>query len=175
MREASPVRGILGIDADAAICIGPIADPDFITMEIGIFRWMTCASPDFIECSGLPRTPADLDPLHCIALLEPGTQRAQEWMFRRQSETHTILPAAPLAFCDSDAAVAAAVHGGGYVRVLSIDAEQQIAAGLLRRVLEDWNDGSQPLTIVHARDSRARQEVLAFRDFVASLLPAHVG
>jgi hypothetical protein len=38
-------------------------------------------------------------------------------------------------------------------------------------VLNDWNDDSQPVAIVHARCRHANKEVLAFRAFMASILP----
>jgi DNA-binding transcriptional LysR family regulator len=170
MHEAS-AGTLLGPDADAAICIGTIADTDLIATEVGAIRRMTCASPEFIECHGAPGAPSDLNPEHCIAVLEPRSHRAQDWMFRKQSETHIIRPAAPLAFCDAASAITSAVHGAGYVQVLSIEVEQQIAAGLLRAVLRDWNDSPLPVAIVHARN-RASKELRALCSFVAGLLPA---
>jgi DNA-binding transcriptional LysR family regulator len=113
-----------------------------------------------------------VDPEHCIGVLEAGSHGAQQWQFRRKSETYAILPAAPLTFSNCDCAIAAAVRGGGYVRVLCIEAEQQIAAGLLLPVLNDWNDASQPVAMVHARDFDARAEILAFRTFMASIFPS---
>jgi LysR family transcriptional regulator, regulator for bpeEF and oprC len=171
IHEAS--RGtLLGPDMDAAICIGTIADTNLIATEVGAIRWMTCASPEFIECHGDPAAPSDLNPEHCIAVLEPRTHRAQDWVFRKQSETYIIRPAAPVAFCDADSAITSAVHGGGYLQVLSIEVEEQIAAGLLQAVLPDWNDSPLPVAIVYARD-HASKDLGAFCSFVASLLPAN--
>jgi len=172
MRDVNPTGGTLAHNADAAVCIGPITDPDFIANEVGAVRSITCASADFIASAGLPSAPADVDPEHCIAVLEPGTQRAQEWLFRRNSDTYAILPTAPLAFSDGNSAVAAAVRGGGYVQVLCFEAEQQIAAGLLQPVLSDWNAASQPVAVIHARDRHPSHELLAFQAFVASLFPS---
>ena len=133
-----------------------------------------CSLTRRLECNGVPGSPAHVDPRHCIAVLEPRTDAAQQWLFRRKSETYTILRTAPLAFSDCDSAISAAVHGGGYVRVLSIEAAQQVAAGLLRPVLDDWNDASEPIAVVHAGYPDASEEVLAFRTFMASIFPSHV-
>jgi nuclear transport factor 2 (NTF2) superfamily protein len=57
----------------------------------------------------------------------------------------------------------------GYVRVLSIEAEQQIAAGPLQPMLEEWNPGLQPVVMVHARGRVASDEISAFRAFVTSV------
>lgn len=172
--DANPTEGLLTHDADVAIRIGQVTEFDLLANQIGVVRWVTCASPDFIECNGVPESPAHVDPLHCIAVLEPRTDAAQQWLFRRKSETYTILPTAPLAFSDCDSAISAAIHGGGYMRVLSIEAAQHIAAGLLRPVLDDWNDDSEPIAVVHARYPDASEEVLAFRTFMASIFPSDV-
>jgi DNA-binding transcriptional LysR family regulator len=170
--DANPADGLLAHDADVAICIGQITESDLVVNRIGAVRSVTCASPDFVECMGVPESPADVDPDHCIAVLEAGTHGAQQWQFRRKSQTYAILPTAPLAFSDCDCAIAAAVRGGGYVRVLCIEAEQQVAAGLLLPVLNDWNDASQAVAMVHARERFASEDVLAFRTFMASLVPS---
>jgi LysR family transcriptional regulator, regulator for bpeEF and oprC len=174
VRDVNPAAEMLACDADATICIGPITNPDLVAHKVGAVRSITCASPDFIECTGVPRSPAYVDPDHCIAVFEAGTDCAREWVFRRKSESYAILPTAPLAFSDADAAIIAAVRGGGYARVLCIDAEQQIAAGLLRPVLSDWNDDSQPVAMVHEQHRHANKDVLAFRAFIASILPSDI-
>ena len=172
MRDVNPTGRMLTRNADAAICIGPITDPNLIANEVGAVRSITCASADFVASEGVPSAPADVDPRHCIAVFDPGTQRAQEWLFRRNSDTYAILPTGPLAFSDGDSAVAAAVRGGGYVQVLCFEVEQQIAAGLLQPVLSEWNAASQPVAVIHARDGHQSRELLAFQAFVANLFPA---
>ena len=170
--DMNPADEMLAQGADAAICIGPITNPDFVVNHIGTVRSITCASPKFIDCRGVPPLPSDIRPDHCIAVLEAGARRAREWRFRRKSESYAICPTAPLAFSNGEAAIAAAVRGGGYARVLCIDAEQQIAAGLLLSVLNEWNDDSQPVSMVHTR--HASKDVLAFRAFMASIMPSHM-
>jgi LysR family transcriptional regulator, regulator for bpeEF and oprC len=171
MCAASSSGPTLARGADAAVCIGPIAASDLIVRHIGVVHAVTCASPELIERHGSPDSPADLAPNACIALLDPHTHRAQEWQFRRGRAAYVISPAAHLAFSDSECAVAAAARGGGFVRVLSIEAEQQIAAGLLRPVLDDWNEECLPVAIVHSQDPAARDGIAAFGAFVAGLLP----
>ena len=172
MLEASSIAPSLSHGADASLYVGPIVDSGSIARPIGVLRPTTCASPEFIDRWGLPNSPVDLSPTHCIALFEPGSHRVQEWSFRKGSVAHTISPTAPVAFSDVESAVVAAVHGGGYVRVLSIEADQYVASGLLRPVLDEWNEESHPITIVHSRDCIAHNELLAFSDFVVGLLPS---
>jgi LysR family transcriptional regulator for bpeEF and oprC len=172
MRDGSSMGDVPARDVDVAICIGLIRDPNLVAHQIAMVGLVTCASPDLIERDGSPSLPADLAPTSCIAVLERGTGRAQDWVFCRGAARYTLSPAAPLAFSDVDSAVASAVRAGGYVRVHAIAALQRIAAGLLEPVLEEWNEESQPVTIVHAQDCPAREEIAMFVAFVTGLFPA---
>jgi LysR family transcriptional regulator for bpeEF and oprC len=156
---------------DVAVCVGPIADSKLVVHRVGTIGTVTCAAPDFIERSRPPLTPADLLPTDCIGLLEPGTDAPRRWVFTRGCASFRISPAAPLAFSDVDAALAAAVRGAGYVQVLSIEADQKTASGLLQPVLEDWSAERWPVFIVHRCVRLTDDEVLAFSAFVAGLFP----
>jgi LysR family transcriptional regulator, regulator for bpeEF and oprC len=160
-------------EADAAVSIGPVKGDERATQELGVVHPVTCASSECVERAGTPKAPSDLAPGDCIALLEPRTRLPQPWAFRRGNDSLTIAPAAALAFANPQAAVAAAVRGGGYIRVHSFEADQQIAAGVLRQVLTDWNDLPLPVTFVRPRDRVARAGVAVFGEFVAGLLPGY--
>src|SRR5690606_39562711 len=99
-------------------------------------------SPAFIDRVGVPQTPTDLNPEHCIAMFKLGTNQTRDWLFRKGGVEHTIQPRAALSFSDPESAVGAAVSGAGFVRALDFTVEAQIAAGLLVPVLEDRNEGA---------------------------------
>jgi LysR family transcriptional regulator, regulator for bpeEF and oprC len=160
-------------DADVVVCIGTTVDQRHVVQQLGVVHPVTCTSSECIERTGAPKTPADLAPGDCIALLEPRTRRPEPWDFRRGSASLTITPSAPLACADPETAIAAAIHGGGYVRVRSFEADRQIAAGLLRPVLEDWNELPLPVTLVRPHGCSASAAAAVFGEFVAGLLPAY--
>lgn len=158
--------------ADAALWVGSLADPSLVSTRVGTAHAVICAAPDFVARHGEPASPDELDPDHCIGLIEPGTQEAREWVLNKGRENCWFTPTAPLAFGDVDSAVAAAVRGGGYVRVMSIEVEKEIASGRLQPVLQDWNAGCWPISVVTARDRLPSTELAIFTRFVAGLFPA---
>jgi LysR family transcriptional regulator, regulator for bpeEF and oprC len=162
-----------GASSDATVCIGPVDGDGRVIQDLGVVHRVTCASAECVERTGAPQMPSDLPPGDCIALLQPRTRRPQPWAFRRGNASLTIVPAGPLAFANPQTAVAAAVRGGGYIRVCSFEVDQQIAAGVLRPVLMDWNDLPLPVTLVRPRDRVAHAEVAVFGEFVAGLLPGY--
>lgn len=157
---------------DAALRVGNLSDSSLIARRVGQLRGVTCASPEFIDRVGMPLTPADLKPEHCIALFRLGTNQSREWIFRQNGAEHSITPSAPLSFSDAESAVAAAVSGAGFVRVLDFTVEAQVAAGLLQPVLEDWNDGAWwPVSVVYPQHRQPTAKIRAFIEFCGGLFP----
>ena len=133
---------------------------------------LTGLSPEFIERVGEPLSPADLKPEHCIALFKLGTNQTREWLFRKNDVEQSIRPNAPLTFSDPESAVIAAVSGAGFVRALDFTVEAQIASGLLKPVLEDWNDGAWwPVAVVYPQHRQPTAKIRAFIEFCLTLFP----
>jgi LysR family transcriptional regulator, regulator for bpeEF and oprC len=159
---------------DAALRVGTLSDSSLIARRVGGFRGVTCASPEFIERVGLPLTPQDLKPEHCIAMFKLGTNETREWLYRKGGLEYKVTPGAPLSFSDPESAVTAAISGAGFVRSLDFVVEAQIASGLLQPVLEDWNEGaSWPVSVVYPQHRQPTAKIRAFIDFVSGLLPQH--
>lgn len=157
---------------DMALRVGELSDSSLIARRVGSFRVVTCASPEFIERRGEPRTPEDLQPEHCIAMFRLGTNQVREWMYAKNGVEHTILPRAALSFSDPQSAVTAAVSGAGFVHSLDFTVEAQIASGLLQPVLQDWNAESyRPISVVYPQHRQPTAKVKAFIDFVSGLFP----
>jgi LysR family transcriptional regulator for bpeEF and oprC len=140
---------------DMALRVGELSDSSLIARRVGSFRVVTCASPEFIERNGEPSSPEELKPEQCIAMFRLGTNQVREWTYAKNVVEHTIFPRAALSFSDPQSAVTAAVSGAGFVHSLDFTVEAQIASGLLRPVLQDWNAESyRPVSISSPACSR---------------------
>ena len=87
---------------DAALRVGTLSDSSLIARRVGSFRGVTCASPEFIERVGVPMTPQDLKPEHCIAMFKLGTNQTREWFYRKGGLEYSVAPLAPLSFSDPE-------------------------------------------------------------------------
>lgn len=161
---------------DAALRVGNLSDSSLIARRIALLRGVTCASPEFIERYGEPRGPTELKPEHCITMFKLGNNQTRDWLFRKGGVEHQVTPAARLSFSDPESAVQAAVSGAGFVRALDFTVEAQVAAGLLRPVLQDWNDGAWwPVSVVYPQHRQPTAKIRAFIDFVSGLFPQSNG
>jgi LysR family transcriptional regulator for bpeEF and oprC len=157
---------------DCALRVGNLSDSSLIARRVGNFRGVTCASPEFIARVGMPATPDDLKPEHCIAMFKLGSNLIRPWLFRKNGAEKSVAPMAALSFSDPESAVAAAVSGAGFVRSLDFAVEAQIASGLLQPVLEDWNEEALwPVSVVYPQHRQPTAKIKAFIEFVAGLFP----
>ena len=157
---------------DAALRVGNLSDSSLIARRVAQLRGVTCASPEFIERFGEPKDPTELAPENCLTMFKLGNHQVREWVFRKGTVEHKVTPAARLAFSDPESAVAAAVSGAGFVRALDFTVEAQVASGLLRPVLTDWNDGAWwPVSVVYPQHRQPTAKIKAFIDFASGLFP----
>lgn len=157
---------------DCALRVGNLSDSSLIARRVGSFRGLTCASPEFIARVGLPQSPDDLKPEHCIAMFRLGGNLIRPWIFRKEGVEKSITPQAALSFSDPESAVAAAISGAGFVRSLDFTVEAQIASGLLQPVLEDWNEEAiWPVSVVYPQHRQPTAKIKAFIEFVSGLFP----
>jgi LysR family transcriptional regulator, regulator for bpeEF and oprC len=161
---------------DAALRVGNLSDSSLIARRVAQLRGVTCASPEFIERYGEPKDPTELAAEHCITMFKLGNHQVREWVFRKGNVEHKVIPAARLAFSDPESAVAAAVSGAGFVRALDFTVEAQVASGLLRPVLTDWNDGAWwPVSVVYPQHRQPTAKIKAFIEFASGLFPQASG
>jgi DNA-binding transcriptional LysR family regulator len=155
---------------EAAICIGATDTmPGIRKVHLASLRDITCAAHEFVAKHGEPRSPAGLNPAHCIGIVDD-QNRPANWLFRKGSTQISLAPASSLAFNDPQSAAAAAIRGGGFVHVLALAVESQIAAGLLKPVLVEWSELDRHVFMTYRGVSTDPLE--RFASFIDGLFPS---
>jgi DNA-binding transcriptional LysR family regulator len=130
---------------------------------------VVCASPDYLQRAGIPRTPADLARHACLALLTLERDVQDEWRFAR-SDTRARIKFAPPLTAHGDELREAALAGCGIVRLLACHVEDEIRSGALLLVLPDWECvGSLPIVAIYRK---TRQPLSPVNAFVGHLVQA---
>lgn len=129
-------------DIDAAVRIGPIANLTLVARRLGEVRRVTVASPAYLARRGTPITPADLAGHELI--MSTAVRNLAEWRYRLDGREHVVRYSPRLRINDVEAMLAAARDGFGIARALSYQVAPDLDAGLLQRVLPDYEpDGLQ--------------------------------
>lgn len=111
---------------------------DMIALPLGKpQRYAVVASPDWVAAHGLPLTPANLPLRHCIRVRLPNGALFR-WSFQRDGEAVQIEAQGRLTLDEADIARTAVLDGAGIGFFFEQDVADDIDAGRLVRLLDDW-------------------------------------
>ncbi|MBV0913723.1 LysR family transcriptional regulator [Anianabacter salinae] len=111
---------------------------DMIALPLGMSqRHAVVASPDWLASRSMPRTPADLPVDECIQVRLPNGSLLR-WPFERDGEMVQINAMGRLVLDEAAIARTAVLGGAGIGFFIEQDVAEDIAAGRLVRLLEDW-------------------------------------
>lgn len=154
---------------DVALRIGALPDSSLVATQVGAIRRVVCASPDYLERFGSPRSLDELAAHRGITF--DGLEAATAWTFgadggeKRQVPVHSRMTVST-----ADAAIAAAALGLGLTRVLSYQVADALRDGRLVRLLVDHEPPAVPASLIYPGQGRLPMKTRAFIDFATGLL-----
>jgi DNA-binding transcriptional LysR family regulator len=123
---------------------------------------VVCASPAYLERSGVPRVPADLARHACLALLTLERDVQDEWQFVKADRREKI-KFAPTLTAHGEELREAGLAGCGIVRLLACHVEDELRSGALVQLLPDWDClGGLPIVAIYRRTRPTLSPVTAF-------------
>ncbi|MBS81295.1 LysR family transcriptional regulator [Variovorax sp.] len=141
-----------------------------VARRIGAFDWVSCASPEYLERHGTPKTLEDLARHKAVGYLSSRTARSLEWHFVENGEDRCIAMRESLIVNDTDAYVACGLEGLGLIRAGSYMVQQHLRSGQLRRVLADYAAPAAPLSVLYPQNRHLSPTVRAFVDWVGGVV-----
>jgi DNA-binding transcriptional LysR family regulator len=122
---------------------------DMIALALGLPRSnAVVASPDFVRMQGKPVVPADLCRFPCIRARLPNNALFR-WRFEKEGNAVQIDVQGSITLDEPSLVRIAAQAGMGLGYVMEADVRDDIAAGRLVRVLEDWTPALAPLALYY--------------------------
>ena len=150
---------------DAALRIGALSNLSLVARRLGEVRRVTVASPAYLDRRGTPHVPADLAGHELI--MSTAVRTLAEWRFRADGREHVVRYSPRLRMNDTEAMLAAARDGFGIARALSYQVEPDVRAGVLRRLLVDYEPEPAPVHLVMPSSRHMAPRLRAFVDFAA--------
>jgi DNA-binding transcriptional LysR family regulator len=155
---------------DAGLRIGRLRDSTLVARKVGEVRRVLVASPAYLAARGKPETPADLEAHDTIfGALWSG---APEWRFGSADRATVVRLSPRLLVNDAEAVLYAARAGRGIARLLSYQAADDLAAGMLVRLMVDFEPEPSPVQLVTTSAGRRTAKLRAFLDHAAAVLRA---
>ncbi|MFZ2266299.1 MAG: LysR family transcriptional regulator [Azonexus sp.] len=144
-------------------------DTTLVARQLCLLENGLYASPAYLARYGEPTTPADLS-RHIGLGLIGGTGEAVPWRLTRHDEIWEGTPNGPLAANSPGLQRDLATHGMGIVGLTGRFAEKQLAQGLLKRVLPDWQLPAVTLWCITPGRRLLPARTTAFIDLLRSAL-----
>ena len=135
------VVDIAGEGHDCAVRVGDMPDSSLVSVRLADNRRLCVATPSYLARHGTPQTPADLVRFHCLTLSSDASQ-TRGWAFKvslqEGSEVIHLKPAGPLDCSDGQVLHDWCLAGYGIAWRSTWEVENEIAAGKLSTVLEEY-------------------------------------
>lgn len=140
------VIDILEQRADVAVRAGPLKSSRLLARKLGATRMVIVGAPAYLERQGTPIRPADLERHNRLGF---NYARAMEgWPLLDQGQTINVATTGNAQVSDGEALRRLTLAGLGLARLAAFQVKDDIAAGRLQTVLEDFNPGD--MEEVHA-------------------------
>lgn len=152
---------------DAGVRSGDIVAKDMIAVPIGPpLRMVVVGSPAYFEAHPKPKRPQDLTGMPCINIRLPTHGGLYAWEFEKGGREVRVRVDGPLIFNTLEPIQAAALNGLGLGYLPEQRVAEDVAAGRLAPVLDDW---CAPYPGYHLYYPSRRQPTAAFTVLLEAL------
>jgi DNA-binding transcriptional LysR family regulator len=158
---------VLAAGFDAGVRYGERIEQDMIAIPIGprVQRFVTAASPAYLDAHGRPADPRDLLG-HRLIRHRFGSGITPPWEFEKDGEAVKIAGKGPMLANHIALQLAAAEAGQGIVHAFEGFLEASISAGRLEAILEDWSERFSGPCLYYASRHQMPRALRAFVDFI---------
>lgn len=161
------VADLLRQPFDVAIRYGAPEDSGHVALPLAPDnRRVLCASPDWIARHGAPQTPLDLRRHNCLRFILGDTLH-DRWRFKRDQEETIVRVEGDRTTGDAELVRRWAVAGLGIAYKSRIDVLQDLRAGRLQAMLNDYEGEATPLYLVCPHRQMLSPAVTRLRDMLA--------
>lgn len=138
---------------------------DMIALPLGLARRnVVVGSPNYLRERGTPVSPSDLLEHSCLRVRLPHGA-IHRWLFEKDGQTIHLDVQGPLTLDEASLARTAALASVGLTLAMESDVLEDIEAGRLVRVLEDWTPTRSPLSLYYPSRHNPSAAFKAFVDF----------
>ena len=151
---------------DAVIRTGDLPDSGLIARALAPYRFVTCASPDYLDRRGIPGQPEDLVSHACLGF-HPGIA-FETWSFQGSAAEASVIKvqvSGPLSTNNGQALREAALGGAGIILQAEPLLQADLEAGRLVRLLDANPPLSVPMHLLYSPTRAITPKLRSFLDF----------
>jgi DNA-binding transcriptional LysR family regulator len=156
---------------DLAVRNMPIADSSLIVRKVAPYRFVICATPDYLERHGTPRRPEDLAKHNC--LLYAQSPWHNEWMLNGPDGEQRVPVSGNMRSNSAVALCSAALQGQGLLLTGSFIVAEHIKSGRLLSLMCDYLSTEYSIDAIYPHRHHLSAKVRTFIDMLAKHFREH--
>lgn len=153
---------------DLMIHHNDLVDSSLIIKHIARYSFVTVAAPAYLDAHGTPGIPQDLEHHACVVFAPQHVPRP--WNFKDASGPLVHHPKGRFITADAEHARAAVLAGLGISHAPAWLFAQEIQAGEVRVILNDYETDAVAISALHPAGRRLPTKLRVFIDFLAEVL-----
>jgi LysR family transcriptional regulator, transcriptional activator for dmlA len=165
---------IAGTPFDIGLQVGAMQDSRLRAKLLHRSRRLVCASPQYIEQHGSPRSVQDLDDHNCIVIRENGTDFAL-WRFGDDRNASAVRVNGTMSSNDGEIATQWCLEGQGLIMRSLWHVAPLLRDGRLVQVLADIPTPSADIHAVYAKSSATPRRISSLLDFLQAGMANRLG
>jgi DNA-binding transcriptional LysR family regulator len=151
---------------DLALRIGALRESGLIAKKLASDRVVICGAPDYLARHGTPKTPAELARHNCLTYTYAAS--GDDWKMRGPDGEHVVKVSGTMRASNGDMVRLAALGGVGLIRQPLFLCGEDIRAGRLVEVLQEYRTEDLGIYAVYPSRKHLSAKVRTFVDYLAA-------
>jgi DNA-binding transcriptional LysR family regulator len=160
---------------DVAVRFGEPPASSLVARKLLDTRFVTVATPGYLERHGRPRKPADLANHVCIQVRSPVTGQPFPWEFQSGRKVIEVPTSGRLLLTDVGTILGTCLSGVGVAQIKAVGIQELLDGGQLIDLFPDWPDERFTLYALYPSRHLPAAKVRAFIDFVLAAIGPNPG
>lgn len=161
---------LIGDGVDCVIRTGPLTDSSMVARKLCELRWVTCASPGYLQGRVVPQAPGDLEAGHqIVGYFSAASGRTMPLRYRQGGKPVEIAPGPGVSVNESTAHLSSLLCGLGLGQTYEFMARPHLERGELVELLPEWQPPNHALYLVTPASRFPNRKLRAFSDWAMTL------
>ena len=149
---------------DLALRIATLKDSTLIARRLSPCHIVMCASPDYLEEYGEPKTPSDLKNHQCISYAYSGSMK--QWTLENSKGEKKIIPIKGSLIANNGNLICdAVINGMGIAPLPTFIIGDAIREGKAKIIMDNWRPQSETISLIYPSSRYLSAKVRTFVDF----------
>lgn len=155
---------------DCVVRVGSLVDAGLIARPLGPMVQINCASPDYLQRFGTPRSLDDLARHRLVHYVPTLGIKPLGWEVHEQGATRFIEMPGALTVNSTDAYTQACLAGLGIIQVPLVGVRPYLASGRLVEILPEQRAAPMPVALLYPHRRNLSKRVQMFMDWLSQLV-----